>query len=247
VKADPEAQRVLLEVQSIDTALDRNKHRDATLPERAAVAELQRTVDADGDRAVRARTVVSDLSRLLTKAEVDVASVRARADRDRALLESGSVSSSRQLSDLEHEVASLAKRQSELEDAELDVMEQLEAAERELSAIERAIEQGTAAKAEAEGARDAALEALAAERGDLLADRADHVARVPADLLALYTRIRSDGIGVAAGLVRYGRCESCQMELSRVDLDAIRSAPADEVVRCPECRAIMIRTEESGL
>ena len=70
---------------------------------------------------------------------------------------------------------------------------------------------------------------------------------LPAELVALYDRLRADGMPVAAGLVRYGRCESCQMELSRADLSAVRSAPVDEVVRCPECRAIMVRTEESGL
>ncbi|MDQ1248479.1 MAG: uncharacterized protein QG597_2852 [Actinomycetota bacterium] len=247
MKADPEVQRLLLDLQAVDTSLDRNRHRDATLPERATVAELQRAADADADRAVRARTVVSDLSRQVARAEGDVSSVRARADRDRALLASGNVSSSRQLSDLEHEVVSLAKRQAELEDAELEVMEQLEVAEAELAAIAAAIEAGEAARAEAVAARDGALAALATEREALLADRADLVARVPADLLASYERIRSGGVGIAAGLVRYGRCESCQMELSRVDLDAIRAAPADDVLRCPECRAIMIRTEESGL
>lgn len=247
MKADPGVQRVLLDLQTVDTALDRNRHRDATLPERATVAELQRAAASDRDRAVRARTVVSDLSRQVARAEGDVESVRARAARDRALLESGQVSSSRQLSDLEHEVASLAKRQADLEDAELEVMEQLEAAEGDLAAIEAAIAARASEQAEMESTMAAALATLADEREGLLADRADLVARLPADLLTLYERIRSDGVGIAAGLVRYGRCESCQMELSRVDLDAIRGAPADEVLRCPECRAIMVRTEESGL
>ena len=76
--------------------------------------------------------------------------------------------------------------------------------------------------------------------------RAELVAALPADLVALYEKIR-DRSGVGAGLLRHGRCGSCQLQLSASDLSRIREMAADEVVRCEECGAIMVRTEESGL
>ncbi len=247
MKADPNAQRTLLDLATIDTSLDRNAHREATLPEQAEVAQLQAATSEAHNRAVRATTELTDLSRALTRAEGEVAAVRTRADRDRALLASGNVTSSKQLSDLEHEVASLVRRQSDLEDAELEVMEAVEQAQTELTQAQQHEADCVAKLAAAEGARDAALADLAVERQDLAVEREALVTTIPTDLLALYDRIRSHGNSVAVGLLRFGRCESCQMELSRVDLDAARLAAADEVLRCPECQAIMVRTEESGL
>lgn len=247
MKADPFAQRALLDLQVIDTALDRNRHREANLSERAEAAELRRAATAAHNRVVQARTEMTDLQRTLRKAEDEVASVRARADRDRTLLASGQVTSPKQLADLEHEVESLGRRQSDLEDAELEVMEAVEEAQSALDQAESAEVEAAAALAAGDAAERQALAAIGDERARLLADREAAVARLNAELVALYQRIRDHGNAVAAGLLRYGRCESCQMELSRVDLDAARSAPVDEVVRCPECQSIMIRTEESGL
>lgn len=247
MKADSKAQRNLLDLASIDIALDRNAHREATLPEKAAVNQLQSATSEAHNRVVRASTELADLSRALARAEAEVAAVRARADRDRTLLVSGNISSSKQLSDLEHEVVSLGRRQSDLEDAELEVMEAVEQTQAVLSQAQEHEANCVAQLAAAESARDSALAELAAERQELVAERASCVGLIPADLLALYERIRSHGNAVAVGLLRFGRCESCQMELSRVDLDVARGAAADEVLRCPECRAIMVRSEESGL
>ena len=72
------------------------------------------------------------------------------------------------------------------------------------------------------------------------------VADVPADLLKLYEQIRNTR-GVGAAMLRAGRCEGCHLTLNTVDLNQIRAAAADEVVRCEECRRILVRTPESGL
>lgn len=248
MKADPQAQRQLLEVQRIDTELDRNAHRAAHAPAKEQVASATAAVAELDTQRIRSTTVVTDLTRALTRAEGDVASVRARAERDQALLASGNVSSSKQLSDLEHEVASLKRRQADLEDVELGVMEELEQAEATAQRVQQELADAQATLAAAEAALAESTAALAAERANLQAQREGAVAGVGSEeLLGAYQRLRTGGMPVAAGLLRYGRCEACQMELSRVDLDAARGAAADEVLRCPECRAIMVRTEESGL
>jgi predicted nucleic acid-binding Zn-ribbon protein len=79
------------------------------------------------------------------------------------------------------------------------------------------------------------------------APRADIVAGVGEDLVALYEKIRASSGGLGAAPLRQRRCGGCQLELNNVDMSRIKSAPADELLRCEECRRILVRTAESGI
>lgn len=112
------------------------------------------------------------------------------------------------------------------------------------------VAQSTRVEAELAAALVVRIEALAelnVDLADLQARRAEAAASIPDDLLALYVKIREDRGGIAAAMVRQARCEACRLQLPRGDLDEIAAAAPDEIVRCPECRSIMIRTDESGL
>ena len=135
MKADPFVQLRLLELQGLDSALDRLAHRRRTLPELAEMTRLDGLVAALRDGIVRAETEVSDLAREQAKFEREIEQVRARKDRDQGRLDSGAISIAKQLQDLEREVASLGRRQSDLEDAELEVMERAETAQAGLSEL----------------------------------------------------------------------------------------------------------------
>jgi predicted nucleic acid-binding Zn-ribbon protein len=246
VKAEPSSQLILLEVQRLDLEIERNRHRARTLPETVTVKELSARDAALRDHTTAAATRATDLARAVRKAEADVAQVRARADRDQSLLTSGQVTSPKQLADLEHEVATLARRQSDLEDEELVAMEALETAEAEHTGLVAQAEQVKAELAASVVARDEAVGSLDTQLAELRDLRGTAAAPVPAELLELYTRIRAEN-GTGAAMVRRGRCEGCQLDLPRGDLDEIAAAAADEVIRCPECRSILIRTSESGL
>jgi uncharacterized protein len=195
---------------------------------------------------VRARTELGDIQREVARAESDVQLVRDRAARDRARLDSGT-GSAKDLQALQHELASLARRQAELEDVELEVMERAENAESAVTQLgaERATlgEQITALARE----RDAALAKLDAEAATVGAPRADTVAGVGGDLVALYDKLRVQSGGLGAAPLRQRRCGGCQLELNNVDMNRIKAAPADEVLRCEECRRILVRTAESGI
>ena len=128
VTAAPQDQWRLLDVQAHDTRLTQLAHKRRTLPEHAEVERLNGLLRQIGDQLVAARTVTSDVARELTKAEADVELVRQRAARDRARLDSGQ-GSAKDLQAIQHELESLAQRQSVLEDVELEVMERLEAAQ----------------------------------------------------------------------------------------------------------------------
>ncbi len=207
----------------------------------AAEAELA----AQDVELVNVRTAVDDVQRELTKAEQDVQLVRDRAARDQARLDSG-LGSAKDLTSLQHELVSLARRQSELEDLELEVMERLEALTAQVAELEKSRSEVAGRLDELRAQHTAALGDLESEASQVAARRPDIVAGVGEDLVALYEKIRGSS-GVGAAELRHRRCGGCQLELGTVDLDRIRKAPEDEVVRCEECRRIMVRTAESGL
>ncbi|MDD7930040.1 zinc ribbon domain-containing protein [Microbacterium thalli] len=184
-----------------------------------------------------------DIQAELGRIASDVTVVDARAARDAERL--AATSSAKDAQGLEHEIASLARRKSELEDAQLAAMERLEAAEAAVAAQQALIADvnaeggrlsadGKAAVAEAQTRRDAATR-----------DRAAIAARVPGDLLARYESLAQRTPG--AGLLSRRTCGGCNMELSGTDLKTIAQAAADEVVTCPQCGCILVRTDESGL
>lgn len=246
LKADPSRQWRLLDLQAIDTRLDQIAHATARLPQLAQLKELQSRAGGIDSALVRARTELSDVEREVAKAEADVQLVRDRAARDQARLDSGT-GTAKDLQALQHELASLARRQSELEDVEIEIMERAEAVEAEVSRLEAERAAVTTEIDAATRARDAALKDLETEAGQVGAPRADTVAGVGEDLVALYEKIRAQSGGLGAAALRQRRCGGCQLELNNVDIGRIKAAPADEVLRCEECRRILVRTAESGI
>jgi uncharacterized protein len=247
VKASPEAQLALLELADLDTELARLEHRRRTLPETAELERLTARSAEIRDAITLADTQLSDLDREQARAERDVEQVRVRIDRDRDRLDGGKVSSARELESLQSEVTSLRRRQGDLEEVVLELMERREAAQ--AARDEAAANADTVA--EETSTVSAQRDTLLAEIGDAAAKagttRASVAAGVPDGLLALYDKLRDSHGGVGAAMLRRGRCEGCHVSLSTVDLNAVRAAAPDEVVRCEECRRILVRTAESGL
>ncbi|HXP58106.1 MAG TPA: C4-type zinc ribbon domain-containing protein [Streptosporangiaceae bacterium] len=246
MKASPEAQLRLLELADLDAELARLDHRRQTLPEIAQLEQIDARSKELRDGIVMADTELSDLDREQTRAERDVDQVRQRIDRDRTRLDGGQVSAARELSNLQSEVESLHRRQSDLEEVVLDVMERREGAETRRSELITEQESLAAQAAELTTKRDAALKEIGEQAAKAEASRATVVTDVPADVLTLYDKLRAQQ-GVGAAMLRRGSCEGCHLTLHTVDLNQIRATPADEIVRCEECRRILVRTAESGL
>jgi predicted nucleic acid-binding Zn-ribbon protein len=247
VKADPFVQLRLLDLQALDSAIDRLGHKRRTLPEIAEMARLEGLVDELRDDLVRAETEVSDLARETKKYEDEIETVRTRKARDESRLTSGAITDPKQLQDLQHEVATLTRRQSDLEDAELEVMERAETAQATLDALTAQRSEHLRLRAEAEAARDAAFVDIDAEVEKLTGERGPLAATFPEDLLALYEKLRAKEGGVGAGAIGRGQCGGCRLDLMGNEIAAIKAAPVDEVLRHEECGRIMVRTAESGL
>ena len=246
MKADPEVQLRLLDLQAHDAALARLEHRRRTLPELAVIADADTRLAALRADVVRAETEVGDLDRELRRLEDDVDQVRRRAERDQQRMLSGAVPA-KELESLQHEVETLTRRQSDLEDTELEVMERREDAEARAAEVRAEVEKVTATRSEAEQARDKAFAEIDAEAAADTEARAALAGRLPADLMALYEKVRAASGGVGAAMLRQRRCEGCRLELMGAELRAAQAAPPDEVLRCENCRRILVRTTESGL
>lgn len=244
LKASPDDQALLLDLQELDTRLQRLAHRERTLPEAVAVAEL--ASEGEGLRRTLAEQngAWEDGRAELGRVESDVAVVEARIARDRERLQS--TSSVKDVQALEQELAALARRQDELEEIELVVMERVEEQEAALQGTRDALGAHDARTEEAEAARDAAVAALRAERAQLTEERAAIAGRVPAELLALYEKQR-ERYGSGASHLRGGVSSASGVALTATDLDAVRSAAPDDVILCPDSSAILVRTAESGL
>lgn len=237
----------LLDVQALDLRLDQLAHRRRTLPEIAEhetlTAEHARLRDAE----VVASTKIKDQERQQKRADSDVEQVRARKDRDQLRLDQGQVNSPRELENLQSEIVSLNRRQTELEDAELEIMEALDEAQREAASLAAQRDDAEQRAHAAQAARDNAWAEIDDEAGKVSAERKTLAAEIPDDLTALYEKVRAARGGIGAAMLKQRRCEGCHMQLDAAEFNQFRGLPAEEVIRHEECGRILVRTAESGL
>ena len=192
-------------------------------------------------------TEVSDLTRDQRKADADVEQVKARLARDQQRLDTGVVTDPKQIQAIQHEIETLHRRIGDLEDEELEVMERLEEAQGRLDSLAGELVEIEKATGEQTVARDTAASGIAEQRAKTKAERDSLSADIPADLLALYDRLRGQLGGVGVGALHQKRCGGCRLEVGAADLARIAAAPSDEVLRCEECNRILVRTGESGI
>jgi predicted nucleic acid-binding Zn-ribbon protein len=247
LKADPFAQLKLLDLQELDSRADQLRHQRVSLPELAQIAELQATRTEVDNQARDARIVVDDLNVEQSKVDADVEQAKARRARDQDRMDKGLISNPKDLQRMQQEMESLKRRITTLEDDEIEVMERLEEAQggldthtARLAEIDTEVE-GLAA------ARDARFSEIDAELADVEQQRGPVVSDLPADLVTLYDRLRVSKGGVGAATLRARQCSGCMIGLDNAEVQVIRSAASDEVVRCQECSRILVRTSESGL
>ena len=245
MKASPAQQKELLRLQALDTKLQQVEHQAKALPQHAELAALGATAEKTRATLATRTGELEDVRIELGRIESDVDVVEKRIARDTDRIDH--TSSVKDVQALETELAALRKRHTDLEEIELAVMERLEEREADVAEVVTARDAIAAQVAEVERAKDARLVELKRELGDLARDRETIAATLTEDLRALYEKRRVVGRGNAAALLRARTCSGCTMTLTGSDLESVRSAAAEEVVFCPDCGAILVRTEESGI
>lgn len=236
----------LLDVCELDSRALQLRHRRAHLPQAAVVAELQASKKTTDDAVRDARVIRDDLERVQKKADADVEAVKTRRRRDQERMDSGAISSAKDLERMQHELATLDRRISVLEDEELEVMEKLEEAQANVTRLEAELAEIAEKLAVAVDSVDVETSKIDGELAGVAEERAPALEGIPDDLLALYSRL-SEKMGVGAAELRARRCGGCNLQLDPAEISRIRGLAADEVVRCEECSRILVRTAESGL
>jgi predicted nucleic acid-binding Zn-ribbon protein len=241
MKAEVAQQLSLLELSKLDAELSRIAHRATHLPQQEACDRIRAEFNAATDRLGALQIALEDLDAQVSRFEAEIDAVRQREDRDRSMLKSGATDA-KQLSDLQHELETLLRRQTSLEDSLLEVMERREELQAQLAAEQKAVE---ALQSDLDGAQ----QALAAALAEIDEARQAHSSRrntltatLDPAVSALYERQRAGG-GPGAGPLLGHRCGACRIEIGRGELSRISAAAEDELVRCPECGAILLRVK----
>jgi hypothetical protein len=214
------------------------------LPETLHIPTLEAAVEEIKSRRHDAMIEKENIQAELTRAESDVTLVEARIQKDEERLTH--TSSAKDAQGLEHELESLRKRRSDLEDIELAIMERLEQADSVLTGLIAELATADEALSEARAQFSSHSAALEGETLSQRATRDSIVAVLPEDLYALYERQR-ERYGVGASHLRGGVSSASGVALTESDLQDIRRAAPEEVVMCPDSNAILVRTAESGL
>ena len=228
----------LLQLQRVDSTIDRLEARLRHLPEQAALDALE-TRAAELDEQIAERQAVFDevatRQRRLDH-EIDTLTQKIAAEKGR--LYSGTVKNAKELSAISKEVEALVRRQGVLEDNDLEVMEERDGVEKELTALkdERAglagqIEEARARRDQAAGETGVELTAAQAERGRW-------APRIDPALLSKYDSIRATRGGVGAAAMVDGVCQGCHMRLPAQEAERVRSS--EGLARCDECQRILV-------
>lgn len=234
-------------MQDLDARADQLAHQRSHLPELVEIAELRTTRSRVIDELRDIHVVLDDLSAEQAKVDADVEQAKTRRVRDQDRLDRGLVSNPKDLERIQHEMVSLARRISSLEDDELEVMAQVEDTQRTLDGLQQQVNAAEDRLSALETARDDAVARIDEEVAALSRQRDVAAEGLPADLVTLYDRLRAQKGGVAASELRQRQCGGCRLGIDNAELSRIASLAPEEVVRCEECSRILVRTDQSGL
>ena len=231
----------LIAVQERDTEIDQLRHRRATLPSRALLAELEQATGVLKARATGLGAERDGIEERRAELEKEVSELEQRLkDLDRRM-RSGEVTATRELTAMVEQSESLKRRRSDLEDIELELMVQLEPLDAELADI-------AGRQAELSGRMDAARIELAQAESDIdrdlataVAGREGSAAGMPDDLMATYERLRQRLGGIGAARLVGSSCSGCHLVLSATEVDRIRREPPDALIVCEQCGRILVR------
>lgn len=239
MRATPNDQHQILDVQRMDFQITTLKNRAAALPEISELLATTQRRQVVHDLQVAAETQISDIKKELLRAEGDVEQVTDRLTRDERRL-SDSSTGAKELEKLQHEIATLTTRRSELEEIELEIMMRIDSVKARLDELKSEDSQLLVQAMDIEGRKSAVLEEINSEITSLTAERLATVQGIDGALVDLYEKIRANS-GTGAAILKNGQCNGCHLAINSVELGRIKTIASDEVVRCEECRCILIR------
>ena len=240
MKATLSDQRLILDIQNFDFTQATLNNKAANLPEIAAIHSLTIKANNARDLRIAAETELSDVKRELLRAEGDVEQIVTRIERDEKRLGSGT-GTPKELEQTQHELVTLGARRSELEEVELEIMMRVDGIKERITDLSGQENQLALEIADLNIRKENALAAIHTELEGIDADRKSTTQSVGPEFLALYEKIREGNNGIGAAALAGNQCKGCNLTLNTIELQRIAGLAADEVVRCEECRCILVR------
>jgi predicted nucleic acid-binding Zn-ribbon protein len=231
----------LLTLQTHDSAVDRLRHRRATLPERTELTSQQAAhVEIETRRVEVAERRDAEL-REERRLDDEVRSLEAKAKAVDTKMYSGTVSSPKELQSMQADIDMLRRRARDLEDEELEVLVVREALDAEVAGLEEGQAAITAGMETLLGAIAEQEREIDAELAEEESARAALAPTIPDSTLRLYEQIRAGNRGVGAARLVGMNCQACHLALPATEVDRIRHLPAEALARCEHCGAILVR------
>lgn len=240
MKASPSDQRSILDIARFDQQTNSLRHKAANLPELAELASTTTKANNARDLRIAAETELNDVKRELARAEGDVEQIVTRITRDEARLISGSASP-KELEQLQHEVGTLGARRAELEEVELEIMMRVDEINSRIASLKTEEADYAAVIADLEIRKENAMATINNDLDLITKDRSETLQSIEKALVDLYEKVRETTGGAGAAALVGGACTGCNLSINTVELKRIAELPEDEVVRCEECRCILVR------
>jgi predicted nucleic acid-binding Zn-ribbon protein len=239
MKAKVESQRLLLDLNSIDQSISKLDYQKKNHPQLMKITELTARVPSIEASIVENDSQIIETKKEVSKAEIDVENISKRVQKDKERLAS-SETSAKDLTQIQHEIGTLDSKQKELEEVQIEFLEKVEDLEHKKRGLQEIVEQVKAEISELNIAIKADFEKANKEIVTFSTERLTVISKVEKDLLDLYEKIRSEH-GIGAGLFSHGTCNSCQIQISPSEINSINSTDPEEVIRCENCRCILVR------
>lgn len=239
MQASPEQQSLVLELQLLDNEIMQANTKLKSLPEVEQLLHIDKRIITATDEIATVKLEADQISLELRRSEVDVETVTDRIKKDEARLASGNATP-KELEQTQHEIQTLKKRQLALEEIELEIMVRSEAATERSKVLSTDLISLETLKAEINQRLIAATNEINSVISAKQKDRQNVAVKIEKALLDLYEKIReSSGIGAAA--LAGNKCNGCNLAINTVEMQRIKTLPVDEVLRCEECRRILVR------
>ena len=240
MQASPEQQSLIFELQLLDNEIMQANTKLKSLPEIEQLLHIDKRIVTATDELATVKAEADQIALELRRGEVDVETVTDRIKKDEARLSSGNATP-KELEQLQHEVGTLKKRQEALEEIELEIMVRSEAITARTNILTTDLASLETLKAEINQRLTTASGEINTVITNKKSDREKVVVQIEKPLIDLYEKIRTASGGVAAAALVGNKCNGCNLAINAVEMERIKSLAKDELLRCEECRRILVR------
>lgn len=240
MQASVAQQSLILELQLLDNEIMQANTKLKSLPEIEQLLHIDKRIITATDELAVVKSEVDQIALELRRGEVDVETVTDRIKKDEARLATGNATP-KELEQLQHEITSLKKRQESLEEIELEIMIRSDAITSRSNTLTTDLASLQTLKDEISGRLKTATDEINKVITDKTTARNLVANQIEKPLLELYEKIRANGGGVGAAALVGNKCNGCNLAINAVEMERIKSLSKDELLRCEECRRILVR------